>query len=194
MKKISWDSISNPQDPAEAERGQQLRAARSAAIRHIGIAARSTGAVRGFLQRESYPDDLIDEVIIGLLEEGYLDDHRPARRIIRDRTAGKAESQAALRSRLLRQGVSADVIDAVAEDMVPDEVSAVELVRGRFTRDLQAFSDLDREAKRRLVARIGRFMQSRGYAVTIIGKAISTVLAEAGADPEDGAGLAQADD
>lgn len=194
MKKISLDSISKQKDPADAEREQQLRTVRSAAIRHIGIASRSSGAVRSFLLHEGFSDDIITDVIAGLFEEGYLDDNRPARRILRERQAGKAESQSALRSRLLRQGVSLDVVDAVSEDMVPDAETALELVRSRFGRDLQAFASLDREAKRRQIGKIGRFMQSRGYAVPVISTAIAKVLAEVGADPDENTSIAETPD
>lgn len=185
MKKISWDSISKQKDPSEAESDQQLRAARSAAIRFIGIAAKSSGAVRDSLKRESYPDDVISEVIAALFEEGYLDDHRPARRIVRERTGARSESQNALRGRLARQGVSREVVEEVCADLKPDEESATDLVRSRFTRELQGFASLDHEERRRLVGKIGRFMQARGYSPRFVSKAVSTVLAEIGSEAEE---------
>ncbi len=178
MKKISWDSISEPRDPEEIEREKLNREARSAAIRYIGIAARSSGAVSGFLERKQYSAEVIEEVIAQLLAEGYIDDLRPARRILRERTGAKSESRLALRNRLLRQGVAVEVIDQLSDQMIPDSESARQLVNKRYERELRSLVSLNREERQKLYEKIGRFLQSRGYASNVIEKTLNETFSE----------------
>lgn len=182
MKKISWDSISEQHDPAAIEREKQLREARSEAIRYIGIAARSSGAVAAFLERKMYAAEIISEVMVQLREEKYLDDTRPARRTLRERTGTKAESCLALRNRMLRQGIAPEVVDQFSDQMIPDSESALQLTRIRYKRELQLLSMFDQEERQKLYGKIGRFLQSRGYAVNVIESTITKVFTENAAE------------
>lgn len=177
MKKISLDSIYKPKSDEDIELERKTREARSAAIRHIGIASKSSGHVREFLIRQDFDPEIVERVLTDLVDEGTIDDRKIASRIVRERRAGKSESQAAVRSRMIRQGVSGDVVEDLDSDLVQDEVSASTLVQMRFAKELQAFKLADRDTKRRLLGKMNRFLQSRGYSSSCARKAICDALA-----------------
>jgi len=177
VKKISLDSICKPKEEEEILLGQRVREARSAAIRYIGVSNRSSGQVRVHLQQLDMDPDIVESTLLDLIEEGYINDIRIARRILRERQAGKAESKAALRNRMARQGIDGSVINDLAEEMMPDEVSAMSLLRNRLSKELQAISNANRLEKQRLFGKMSRFLQSRGYSSGCAGKVICDALA-----------------
>jgi regulatory protein len=178
VKKISLDSIYKPDHLAGIEHEQMRKSARSAAIRYIGVFRKTSGNLREYLCRQSFDPTIIQEVLAELIEEGYIDDQKQARYIIRERQAGKSESQAAIRNRMIRHGVSENVIDSLTSDLTPDEDSAASLIRSRFVKELVAYHQSDKIEKNRLLGKLNRFLQSRGYSFECIRKIIREALAE----------------
>ncbi len=137
---------------------------RAAAIRYIGIAKKSSGQVRLFLTRDYFDSEQIEATVAGLIEDGYVDDERVGRRILRERQAGKAESRAALCDRMVRQGVAVEIARRLARESSEDVESASGLVRLRFARELAQTGQDETGNKRRLYLKMSRFLRSRGYA------------------------------
>ena len=178
MKKISLDSICNPEDRESAEHRKLAAEIRSAAIRHIGIARKSSGQVQRFLEGQFEDRNLIESTIADLIEEGTIDDRRVANRILRDRQSGKLESRVAVLQRMDRLGIRRDIAQDVTSDMRPDADTADELVRDKFAREIGLFRMAGRDEKRKLLSRMNRFLQSRGYSADTACIAISRALAQ----------------
>lgn len=175
-KRISLDSISEPQDSRSGFDANPAGHMRSAAIRHIGISRKSSGQVRQFLNRQFHDADLVEQTIAALTDEGYIDDQRVGRRILRDRQAGKAESKAAIRNRMVRQGVPDDVAEQLSGEGAEDHDTAALLVRHKFGRDLEQIEREPIGEKRRLIMKMNRFLISRGYSPEIVRKTVHNAM------------------
>lgn len=180
VKKISLDSIYKPKSEEDIERERKAREARSAAIQHMGIASKSSGKVRDYLVRQAFDPGIVECVLTDLIDDGTIDDRKMANRILRERQAGKGESKAAMRARMIRQGVAGHIVDELDSELISDDASAATLVRTRFAKELQAFKLADRDAKRRLLGKMNRFLQSRGYSSSCARKAICDALTVSG--------------
>lgn len=178
MKKISLDSICNPDDRESAEHRKLAAEIRSAAIRHIGIARKSSGQVKQYLEGQFDDRSLIDSTITDLIDEGYINDRRVASRILRDRQSGKLESRSAMLNRLDRKGIERDIAQEVAADLRSDDETAIELVWFKFAREIRVFRMASRDEKRKLLVKMNRFLQSRGYAADTACKAINRALTQ----------------
>jgi regulatory protein len=178
VKKISLDSICKSDPVADIDHEQMRKNARSAAIRYIGVFRKTSGKLRDFLIKQSFDATIIQEVLADLIEEGYIDDQKQARYIMRERQAGKSESQSAIRNRMIGHGVSENIIDSLASDLILDEVSAANLIRSRFAKELVIYNQSDQNEKKRLLGKMNRFLQSRGYSFECIRKIIREALSE----------------
>lgn len=187
MKKISLDLISNPDDRESAEHRKLAAEIRSTAIRHIGIARKSSGQVHQFLEGLFEDQSLIESTIADLIDEGYINDRRVASRILRDRQSGKLESRAAMVNRLDRQGIQRDIVQEVSADLRTDDDTAIELLCIKFAREIGLFGTAGRDEKRKLLAKMNRFLQSRGYSADTACKAINRALVQSrdGSDQND---------
>jgi len=106
------------------EQLQQLRAeveaskAYNAAIRYLALRIRSTREICDYLRRKGF-DALIDDTVLRLTEEGYLNDEDFARRWANMRR-DMLKSPRAIEGELLRKGISKDTIRVVVSDQGVD--------------------------------------------------------------------------
>ncbi len=143
----------------------QYSEARNKAIAHIGISVSSSGKIREYLCNNGYDRDLIEEVISQLIEDGYVDDARVARKILRQRSGSKAEGRAKFSLRLEASGIPHDVIDEVlSEDEFSDEKTIMEVIHDRFP--VESFSSDPSQSQRELAKAI-RYLESRGYSASL---------------------------
>lgn len=174
MKTISSDSISDLISPEDREAGVLIQKGRSTAISWIGITHKSSGRVTAYLQQQGFENSIIVQIMDSLLEDGYLNDQRIAKRLIRQRRGRQGESKAALSQRMRRLGLASDAIESAIPDAAADLDTASELINLRFGRQLdmirQNSDDLDRSAQNRerftLIQKIVRFMATRGFTQT----------------------------
>lgn len=101
------------------------------AYRYLGRRDRTVVEMRRHLEGKRVEPDLIDEAVAELLEQGYLDDARYARRFAEDRRSLDAWGADRIEQRLLSVGVDrADIAAALAAQGAEDELAAaVELLR-----------------------------------------------------------------
>lgn len=109
----------------EAQRALDL------AYRYLGRRDRTVVEMRRHLEGKRVEPDLIDEAVAELLEQGYLDDARYARRFAEDRRSLDAWGADRIEQRLLSVGVDrADIAAALAaQDGAGELEAAVELLR-----------------------------------------------------------------
>ncbi|MBO4495807.1 MAG: regulatory protein RecX [Clostridiales bacterium] len=139
--------------------------ARNKAIAHIGISVSSSGKARDYLSALGYDRDVVDDVVEQLKEDGYVDDRRVARKIIRQRTGPKSEGRLKLSARMEDAGVSGSIIQQVLdEEDVNDEETIMEVIRDRFPVD--SFSE-NRPDTQKELAKAVRYLESRGYSTSL---------------------------
>jgi regulatory protein len=87
-----------------------------AAAAFLAVRPRSEAETRRRLLKLGYPEALVEEVIIRLIEISYLDDEQFARAWVESRDRARPRGANALRRELALKGVSRQVIDAVLEE------------------------------------------------------------------------------
>jgi len=100
-------------DAARVRRGAVAdpEAVLAAAARLLESRPRSIAEVRRHLVFAGYRPDLVEDAVAGLVRLGYLDDTSFAAAWIASRDRAHPRGERALRSELLRKGVSRDVVD-----------------------------------------------------------------------------------
>ncbi|MDO5015761.1 MAG: regulatory protein RecX [Eubacteriales bacterium] len=131
------------------------------ALSYIGIdKGKSTGQVRNKLRTKDLPDDLIEQVIVSLKTDDYLDDRRACGKIARRHQGTRAKSRRYLRELFIKQGVDPKVAEAYLEELPEDQKSILELIPGSIPGDPREYQ------------RLLRRLQSRGYSYNTIRQAM----------------------
>jgi regulatory protein len=161
--------------PESEERKRLLRKAREDAVAFIGISARTSGAVAASLRRFGHADDIVDEVVAGLSEDGYVKDREVARALLARNDGKAAEARDAMRDRMLRRGIPFEVAEETLADAGEDRATAVDLLHLKFA-DHEIEAVASRAEANRLAVRMARFLASRGFdpetAAEAVGKAL----------------------
>lgn len=149
---------------------------RSQAERYLSYRPRSTAELRRHLLRKGHEEALIERVIAYLTERSLLDDHAFARYWVEQRAAFKPRSTMALRQELYARGVEAAAIDAALEDA--DEAAAA---HDAARKQSWKWQELPYEEFR---AKLGAYLQRRGFSYDIIRSEVEQAWAEFGAGDE----------
>lgn len=148
--------------------GSSSASAYDAALRLLGVRARSRSELQKRLQDKDFPEEEIDAVMDRLERAQLLDDNDFAQQWVRSRHLHSGKGRTALRHELRNKGVDQVIIeDALSQ--VDDEAEhdrAAEMLRRKTSRltadDLFERADRDRHT-RRLVAMLVR----RGYSPSL---------------------------
>lgn len=147
---------------------------RDQATRYLSYRPRSIAEVRRHLLRKGHEEALVERVIAYLSERALLDDVAFARYWVEQRETFKPRSRMALRRELYARGVDAAAIDAAIGDV--DEVAAARSAAEKYAWKWQG---LDFHTLR---ARLGGYLQRRGFGYDVIKLIVEETWAEIGAD------------
>lgn len=180
MKKISLDSISDILPAAEKEIAATVQRGRSSAISWMGIERKASGRVSEYLKKQGFNQEEISLVIKSLTEDGYLDDERLARRVVKQRQGRQSESRRSLSQRMSRMGLEGIAIERALEAAEEDDQAALIVLKQRFSRDLESLqTDVDRNDgepsgshRYDLTVKAARFLAGRGFSRQTIIKAL----------------------
>ena len=114
-------------EPADRVLSREVSAQRALdlAYRYLGRRDRTVVEMRRHLEGKRVEPDLIDEAVAELLEQGYLDDARYARRFAEDRRTLDSWGTDRIEQRLIAVGVDrADIAAALAAQPAEDELQA----------------------------------------------------------------------
>lgn len=141
-------------------REKDLRRALDLARRYMARRERSEAEVRSKLHGAGFADDITDEALRGLREQGYLDDARLARRFAERRYRSRGYGPARLHAELRRRRVGdAKARQAVAELAASEDMlEAARRAAARKWRTMDADSD-----PRSALAGLARFLGRLGY-------------------------------
>lgn len=144
-------------EPADRVLSREVSAQRALdlAYRYLGRRDRTVVEMRRHLEGKRVEPDLIDEAIAELLEQGYLDDARYARRFAEDRRTLDSWGTDRIEQRLIAVGVDrADIAAALAAQPAEDELQAAIALLQRKLREPPA-DDRGREKALGLLVRKG---------------------------------------
>jgi regulatory protein len=104
------------------------------------------------LLKLGYPEPLVDEVLVRLIEMSYLDDEAFARAWVESRDRSRPRGSAGLKRELMLKGVSRDTIDTVLaerERAAPDDDPDMAAARALLARRAAALEREPDERRRR---------------------------------------------
>ena len=155
-----------------------------AALRLLGVRARSRSEVRERLTRRGFDEVEIDGVLGRLDDAGLLDDAEFAHEWVQSRHRYSGRGRVALRRELRAKGIAEETVAAALAEVDRDDEreQALELARKKLAQSKLDPTDYEQRAKayRRLAGLLGR----RGYPPEIISSVVGDVL-RAGADSPD---------
>lgn len=125
-------------EPADRVLSREVSAQRALdlAYRYLGRRDRTVVEMRRHLEGKRVEPDLIDEAVAELLEQGYLDDARYARRFAEDRRTLDSWGVDRIEQRLIAVGVDrADIAAALAAQPAEAELNAAVALLQRKLRE-----------------------------------------------------------
>ncbi|MBQ0018388.1 MAG: RecX family transcriptional regulator [Clostridiales bacterium] len=164
-------------------KGKNKKSAMECAISYLAGSMRTCDEVRKHLEKKEYGTVEIEETVKELTDLRYIDDYQYALRYYEynySRNRGSGRAQQALASK----GVDRSIIRNAYEDyMYENNADEYELAYKLAEKELYITPDLvgeDAEPKRReisdkLLARIARKLQTRGFSVDIVARVLSRI-------------------
>lgn len=126
-------------------------------LKRLRARSLSVKEARAVVAERDLDDDVIDAVLTGFLDRGYLNDAALAEQLIHAGVDRKGQGRQVIAQTLARRGIPRDVADAALAALPDDDMErALDYARGKA----RSLRDLDREvAVRRLTGQLAR----RGY-------------------------------
>lgn len=146
------------------------------AAAYINIKPRTAFQVRKYLREKGYDGDVIDAVVKQLAEYHYIDDMEYAMMYFRYGFE-KGRGLVRIKRELAEKGVAADVIEMAYDefDDVPDQTEAAMQIAKTMISGME-LDDMDYDEKRKLQAKIGRRLMSRGFSSDVVYKVINRLF------------------
>lgn len=145
-------------------------AAKDAAMHALGYRFRGEEELRKRLVRKGHRDEVVSVVLNELRAEGWLDDERFAREVVR--SSGKRWGPVRLERKLRELGVDSEAADrAIAEVPADDQEAVFESIVEKKLSEMER-RGLDGEtAKRRLAS----FLERRGFAAAAVREKVFSI-------------------
>jgi regulatory protein len=149
----------------------QDEAAYQRAIKLITYRDRSIAEIRQSLHQKQIPEEIIENVINRLGENGLLDDKRFANLWIENRNEFRPRSHRMLALELRKKGISEDIIYQVLENTTADE----ELAHKAAQKQIRRYKTLEWQDFRR---KLGSFLARRGFSYETVDLTVHQIWAE----------------
>ncbi|MFT3715005.1 MAG: regulatory protein RecX [Gordonia sp. (in: high G+C Gram-positive bacteria)] len=150
-----------------------------AALRLLGVRARSRSEMAERLLRRGFETDEVADVLVRLDAAGLLDDAEFAHEWVQSRSRHSGRGRVALRRELRTKGVADHTVDEALSGIDPadERAQALELAAKKLrTANLDLNDHADRtKAYRRLAGVLGR----RGYPADVISGVVAEVIGDA---------------
>ncbi len=141
------------------------------AIKLITYRDRSIAEIRQSLHQKQIPEEIIENVINRLGENGLLDDKRFANLWIENRNEFRPRSHRMLTLELRKKGISEDIISQVLENTTADE----ELAHKAAQNQIRRYMTLEWQDFRR---KLGSFLARRGFSYETVDLTVHQIWAE----------------
>lgn len=134
-----------------------IKEAVTCAIRHIGTGVYSSGKIFLYLGNKGYDESVCHAAVKELVNTGYIDDRRAARKVLAARSGKKQESRNYMLQRLLEAGIDSDIAEDIASELEGDVDTCKSLYEASFGIPEEDYSDREDE--------FIKLAQLRGYGV-----------------------------
>lgn len=142
---------------------KDIKEAVSCAIRHIGTGIYSSGKILVYLGNKGYDESVCHAAVKELVNTGYIDDCRAAKKVLAARSGKKQESRNYMCQRLLEAGIEPDIADEIVAGLECDAVTCVSLFEANYGSPEEEYSDREDE--------FIKLAQLRGYGIETSRKA-----------------------
>lgn len=142
---------------------KDIKEAVSCAIRHIGTGIYSSGKILVYLGNKGYDESVCYAAVKELVNTGYIDDRRAAKKVLAARSGKKQESRNYMCQRLLEAGIEPDIADEIVAALECDAVTCVSLFEANYGSPEEEYSDREEE--------FIKLAQLRGYGIETSRKA-----------------------
>ncbi|MXP22383.1 RecX family transcriptional regulator [Gordonia sp. HNM0687] len=136
-----------------------------AALRLLGVRARSRQEMIERLARKGFDPDTVDEVMARLDKHHLIDDEDFAAEWVRSRHAHSARGRVALRQELRAKGIDPGIVESTLADLDPEDERAVaaELVDKKLTPGQVDRLRADPGTRDAVFRRLAGMLMRRGY-------------------------------
>jgi len=165
---------------AGTERSPELAKARDAALRLLGVRARSARELRDRLHGKGFSDETSEQVLAGLERVGLVDDRAFARLWIEERVRLRPIGRRRAVSELLAKGVGRRVAQAVADEVYAEHPQAELAARALEPKLRAGRAESPKRRRRRLEA----FLLRRGFSYDVIATALREAEEVSGSDQD----------
>jgi len=141
------------------------------ALNFLSYRARSEAEIRQNLRKHDVPEEVIDETLERLRQNGFANDEQFARAWVENRNTFRPRSKRALAVELRQKGLTDQVIHTVLEQNVDDETLAYQAGQPK-ARKLEALEWQDFRKK------LSGFLARRGFAYSVIAPTVSKLWGE----------------
>ncbi|MEE4022829.1 regulatory protein RecX [Gordonia sp. PKS22-38] len=154
-----------------------------AALRLLGVRARSRQEMIDRLSRKGFDEDTVDDVMGRLDKHHLLDDEEFAAEWVRSRHAHSARGRVALRQELRAKGIDPGVVETTLAELDPADERAVaaELVAKKLTPGQIDRLHRDPSTRDAVFRRLAGMLMRRGYpqsmAIEVVTDALDTATA-----------------
>ena len=142
---------------------KDIKEAVSCAIRHIGTGIYSSGKILVYLGNKGYDESVCHAAVKELVNTGYIDDRRAAKKVLAARSGKKQESRNYMCQRLLEAGIEPDIADEIVAGLECDAVTCVSLFEANYGTPVEDYQDREDE--------FIKLAQLRGYGIETSRKA-----------------------
>ena len=109
-----------------------IKEAVSLAIRHIGTGVYSSGKIFIYLCNKGCDESVSSAAVKELVNTGYIDDRRAARKVLAVRSGKKQESRNYILNRLLQAGIKESIAEEIASSLDDDVTTCKRLFDASF--------------------------------------------------------------
>jgi len=142
---------------------KEIKEAVTCAIRHIGTGVYSSGKILVYLGNKGYDESVCYAAVKELVNTGYIDDRRAARKVLAARSGKKQESRNYMLQRLLEAGIDSDIAEEIASGLDSDVDTCKLLYEASFGSPEEDYFDREDE--------FIKLAQLRGYGLEASRKA-----------------------
>lgn len=135
-------------------------------LKLIGVHLRTIFEIENKLKDKNFSQKVIDQTIVLLKDQGYLDDKQYAEAWIEERIKNRPSGRALCWKKLREKGIEKDIIDKILGQIL-DEKKEIKLAL-KLAQNKKAELKARQVHWKKIPGRIGFFLQSRGFPTNII--------------------------
>lgn len=151
---------------------EELKRAKSVAMRYLSYRARSAFEVSERLRQKEFAKNTIQETVDWLTGLGYLNDERFALAWSRSRISTKKFGEYRLRRELSAKGLAGEIVDQTLR-IVYAESNEWDLAQACAQKKLSHLKGIDPKSKSR---RLAQFLQRKGFASDTVFKTVKKLI------------------